>query len=154
MGAGEKATTIVINRVEEETEILKKNHADWWHNYYPKSFVSVPDAQFEGFYWAQMYKLACATRQDRQVIDLLGPWFRNTGWPRIWWNLNIQMAYSPVYPANRLELGESFTRFIDAKRDNFVLNAKEIWGFDNCATVSHTSDYEGLRGDGSRAPDV
>ncbi|MDR1925829.1 MAG: hypothetical protein LBQ66_15795, partial [Planctomycetaceae bacterium] len=71
---------------------------------------------------------------------------------RIWWNLNIQIAYSPVYTANRLELGESFTRFIDAKRDNFVKNAKDIWQFDDCATVPHTTDYEGLRGDGTCAP--
>jgi alpha-L-fucosidase 2 len=150
--ADEKATSVVRKAVKEKEKSLKKSHADWWHSYYPKSFISVPDAQIEGFYWAQMYKLACATRQDRHVIDLLGPWYRKTNWPRIWWNLNIQIAYSPVYPANRLELGESFTRFIDAKRDNFVKNAKDLWGFDNCATVSHTTDNEGLRGDGAMAP--
>lgn len=132
---------------------LERSHRDWWHAYYPASFLSVPDAQVEGFYWIQIFKLACATRRDRQVIDLLGPWYRQTGWPRIWWNLNIQIAYSPVYPANRLELGESFTRFIDTKRDHFVRNAKEIWGFDDCATVPHTTCYEGLRGDGICAPD-
>ena len=152
MDADEKATALIRKVSKETAKSLRKSHCDWWHSYYPKSFISVPDAQIEGFYWAQMYKLACATRQDRHVIDLLGPWYRRTGWPRIWWNLNIQMAYSPVYPANRLGLGESFTRFIDAKRDNFVKNAKDIWGFDNCATVSHTTDNEGLRGDGSTAP--
>lgn len=154
MDAGEEASASLKKVVKENAHNLRKAHTDWWNNYYPESFISVPDAQIEGFYWAQIYKLACATRQDRQVIDLLGPWFRSTNWPRIWWNLNIQMAYSPVFPANRLELGESFTRFIDAKRENFEKNAKDIWGFDNCATVSHTTDYEGLRGDGSRAPEV
>ena len=133
-------------------DALEQSHRAWWHAYYPASFLSVPDAQIEGFYWIQMYKLACATRQDRQVIDLLGPWYRPTGWPRIWWNLNIEIAYSPVYTANHLELGESFTRFLDAKRTNFVRNAKEIWGFGECATVPHTTDYEGLRGDGTCAP--
>lgn len=137
-----------------EPSALDRSHRDWWHAYYPASFLSVPDAQIEGFYWIQQYKLACATRQDRQVIDLLGPWYRSTSWPRIWWNLNIQIAYSPVYAANRLELGESFTHFIDAKHTNFVRNAKEIWGFDDCATVPHTTCYEGLRGDGTCAPDA
>ena len=131
---------------------LELSHRTWWHAYYPASFLSVPDMQIEGFYWVQMYKLACATRQDRQVIDLLGPWYRSTEWPRIWWNLNIEIAYSPVYTANHLELGESFTRFIDAKRNNFVTNAKSIWGFDGCATLPHTTTYEGLRGDGTCAP--
>ena len=134
------------------SDVLEQSHRAWWHAYYPASFLSVPDAQVEGFYWIQMYKLGCATRQDRQVIDLLGPWYRSTSWPRIWWNLNIEIAYAPVYAANHLELGESFTRFIDAKRDNFELNAKSIWGFENCATVPHTTCYEGLRGDGVCAP--
>jgi alpha-L-fucosidase len=142
-----------VNRVAAlQMKTLETSHRTWWHSYYPASFLSVPDKQIEGFYWVQMYKLACATRKERQVIDLLGPWYRSTGWPRIWWNLNIEIAYSPVYTANHLELGESFTRFIDAKRDNFVFNAKSIWGFDSCATVPHTTDYEGLRGDGTCAP--
>ncbi|MEI6677386.1 MAG: glycoside hydrolase family 95-like protein [Mariniphaga sp.] len=149
-----KATAIatVCRVAAMPSEALERSHRKWWHAYYPASFLSVPDAQIEGFYWVQMYKLACATRQDRQVIDLLGPWYRSTSWPRIWWNLNIQLAYSSVYTANHLELGESFTRFIDAKRDNFVFNAKSIWGYDSCATVSHTTDYEGLRGNGTLAP--
>ena len=84
----------------------------------------------------------------RVPVDLLGPWYRRTGWPRIWWNLNIETLYLPVYTGNRLELGESFINFIDAKRANFYRNAKEIWGFDDCATVPHTTCYEGLRGDG------
>jgi hypothetical protein len=58
-----------------------------------------------------------------------------------------------VYTGNRLELGESFINFMDAKRDNFYRNARDIWGFDECATVPHTTCYEGLRGDGSAAPD-
>lgn len=150
------AQSTALATVRRVTELsagaLEQSHRAWWHAYYPASFLSVPDAQIEGFYWIQMYKLACATRQDRQVIDLLGPWYRPTGWPRIWWNLNIEIAYSPVYTANHLELGESFTRFLDAKRANFVRNAKDIWGFDDCATVPHTTDYEGLRGDGTCAP--
>ncbi len=150
--AKETALATVRRVATLPTVALEQSHRDWWHAYYPASFLSVPDAQIEGFYWIQLYKLACATRQDRQVIDLLGPWYRQTGWPRIWWNLNIQLAYSPVYAANHLELGESFTRFIDAKRGNFVKNAKEIWGFDHCATVPHTTCYEGLRGDGTCAP--
>ena len=139
--------TVKRAAVEKEDELLK-SHRDWWHAYYPASFVSVPDAQVEGFYWIQMYKLASAMRPEGTVMDLQGPWNRATGWPRIWWNLNIQIAYSPVYAANRLELGESFTRFIDTRRQAFVANAKELWGFDDCATTPHTTSYTGMNGDG------
>jgi alpha-L-fucosidase 2 len=132
---------------------LLSSHRQWWHALYPKSFVSVPDAELEQFYWIQIYKLASASRPDRPPVDLLGPWFRSTGWPRIWWNLNVESLYLPVYTANHLELGESFTHFIDAKRDNFVRNSKDIYGFDDGATVSHTTCNQGLRGDGSCAQD-
>ncbi len=153
-GSTAKADAVASVRKAAEGDFATQveSHRDWWHGYYPKSFLSVPDTRVESFYWIQMYKLACATRSDRPVMDLLGPWYRHTGWPRIWWNLNIQICYLPVYAANHLEIGESLVRFLDAKRANFFRNGKEIWGFDDCATVPHTTDYEGLRGDGGRAP--
>ncbi|MDP6046362.1 MAG: discoidin domain-containing protein [Phycisphaerae bacterium] len=150
--ATRQAIATVKKTVATDFKGLLKSHRDWWHGFYPKSMVSVPDPKLESFYWIQFYKLASASRPHLVPVDLLGPWFRSTGWPRIWWNLNIQTLYLPVYTGNRLELGESFTNFIDAKRANFYRNAKDIWRFDGCATVPHTTDYEGLRGDGSRAP--
>lgn len=148
-----EAVATVEKVAKANFKTLLESHREWWHDFYPKSFVSVPDPKLESFYWIQFYKLASASRPHLVPVDLLGPWFRRTGWPRIWWNLNIQTLYLPVYTGNRLELGESFTNFIDAKRANFYVNAKEIWGFDGCATVPHTTCYEGLRGNGSAAPD-
>ena len=145
------ALETVKRAAAERAEELVRTHRAWWHGYYPASFVSVPDSQIESFYWIQIYKLASAMRPEGAVMDLQGPWNRSTGWPRIWWNLNIQIAYSPVYAANRLELGESFTRFIDSRRAAFVSNAKEIRGFDQCATVPHTTSYDGTNGDGFAA---
>ena len=151
--AGQDVVQTVKAQAAADFAAALQEHRDWWHAFYPKSFVSLPDPKAESFYWIQWYKLASASRPDRVPVDLLGPWFRNTGWPRIWWNLNIEILYLPVYTGNRLELGESFINFLDKKRDNFFRNGKEIWKFDDCATVPHTTDYEGLRGDGSRAPD-
>ena len=152
-GTATSAAESVSKAAGADLEELRTSHRAWWQAYYPRSFVTVPDSRIEGFYWIQIHKLACATRRDRPVMDLLGPWFRNTGWPRIWWNLNIQTAYLSVYTANHLEIGESLTRMLDRNRDNFVRNAQEIWKVDDGATVPHTTCYEGLRGDGSRAPD-
>lgn len=140
-----------VNKILSETRI--EEHRQWWHTFYPASFLSVPDGQIEGFYWIQMYKYGSAIREDGIVLDLQGPWNRKTNWPRVWWNLNIQVAYYPVFTANHAELSKSFTNFIDTKRANFVRNAKDIWGVDNCATTPHTTCYEGLRGNGDKAPD-
>jgi hypothetical protein len=151
--AATQAAATVEKSANMDFDALLSSHRKWWHGFYPKNMVSVPDPKLESFYWIQLYKLASASRPHLVPVDLLGPWYRKTSWPRIWWNLNIETLYLPVYTGNRLELGESFVNFIDAKRDNFYRNAKDIWGFDGCATVSHTTCYEGLRGDGSAAPD-
>ena len=152
-GAGKIAAATVRRASKMDFDKLVKSHRQWWHGYYPASFLSVPNARVEGFYWAQMYKLACATRGDRMPMDLLGPWYRSTGWPRIWWNLNVEVAYLLTYASNHLEEGSSLTKMIDRNRKNFYRNAKEIWKIDNAATVPHTTCWEGLRGNGSRAPD-
>jgi alpha-L-fucosidase 2 len=125
-------------------ENVVASHRDWWHAYYPQSFLSIPDTRMESFYWIQMYKLASATRSDRPAIDLMGPWFRRTPWPHIWWNLNIQLTYWPVYTANRLALGESLTRLIDADRANFINNVPTEWRSDS-AGVGRSSPYSGVR---------
>jgi hypothetical protein len=152
-GAAAAAVATVRQTVAADFDALLAAHRAWWHAFYPRSFVSLPDPRVESFYWIQWYKLASASRPEHPPVDLLGPWYRDTGWPRIWWNLNIQTLYLPVYTGNRLELGESLTNFLDAKRANFARNAKEIWKFDDCATVPHTTDNQGLRGDGTCAPD-
>jgi len=119
-----------------------QRHRDWWHAYYRRSFLSIPDTRMESFYWIQMYKLAAATRADRPAIDLMGPWTYRTPWPRIWWNLNIQLTYWPVYAANRLSIGESLVRMIDNGRKNLIDNVpNEEWRKDS-AGIGRTSIWD------------
>jgi alpha-L-fucosidase 2 len=113
-----------------------RTHRAWWHSYYPQSFLSLPDTRLESFYWIQMYKLASATRGDRPALDLMGPWFRRTPWPKIWWNLNIQLTYWPVYAANRLALGESLIRLIDDHRGALIHNVPAEWQTDSAKARS------------------
>jgi alpha-L-fucosidase 2 len=119
---------------------LEASHREWWHNFYPASFLSLPNTRLESFYWIQMYKLASATREDRPAIDLMGPWFNETPWPRIWWNLNLQLTYYPVYAANHLELGESMCRMIDNGKGNLAKNAKEF--AEDSESVGRTTGYD------------
>lgn len=61
--------------------------------------MSLPDKKMENFYWAQMYKLASATRTGGGLLDNSGPWQVLTPWPNAWWNLNVQLSYWSVYPS-------------------------------------------------------
>jgi hypothetical protein len=130
-------------------EALLESHRKWWHAFYPHSFLSIPDTRMEGFYWTQIYKLASATRADRPAIDLMGPWYKKTIWPGIWWNLNLQLTYYPVYTANRLELGESLARMLENNVSNLVANVKfaKFGDFgDDSAWVARVTSYDCAKG--------
>ena len=142
-GAARDEAIAAVTRAEAAgLDRLVADHRAWWHAYWPKSFVSIPDTRLESFYWIQMYKLASATRADRPAIDLLGPWFDQTPWPRIWWNLNVQLTYWPVLASNRLELGESLLRLMDRIGPALAENAKP-WSADSAA-IGRTSSYDGV----------
>lgn len=113
----------VINN--EATQSSIKRHRQWWHQYYPESFISLPDARMESFYWIQQYKLASATREGKPPIDLMGPWFRYTPWPAYWFNLNIQLTYSPLFTANRLGLSKGLIKMIDDAEENLAANVPQ-----------------------------
>ncbi len=116
----------------EKTDALLAGHREWWHAYYPAAFLTVPDARVEAFYWIQMYKLAAAWREGAPAIDLFGPWFRVSQWPGVWWNLNIQLTYWPVYAGNRLAIGRNYLDLVDAQFDTTfqsALNGKVIGDF-------------------------
>ena len=98
-------------------------HQVWWNNYMNLSQYHLPDSELQRFYDLQMYKLGCLTRADKPAIDLQGPWAESfTPWPAYWFNLNMQLTYSPIYTANRLTLGESLIRMIDNNRANLKQN--------------------------------
>ena len=116
-------------------------HRQWWHDYYPSSFISIPDMQLESFYWIQMYKLASATRKDLLPIDNQGPWLTSTPWPGLWFNMNVQMSYSPVYTANRLELGQSLISSLQQHQEQLIHNVPVSFRSDS-AGLGRSSSYD------------
>lgn len=114
------------------TEAVKK-HQDWWHNYYPQSFLTIPDSRMQSFYWLQQYKLAAGTRSEKPALDLMGPWFKQTPWPAYWFNLNIQLTYSSLYASNRLNIAASLMKIIDDNQDNLIKNVPEQYQADAAA---------------------
>lgn len=121
--ASNQAADLVRKAKASGIAALEKSHRAWWHAYYPKSFLTVPNATYESFYWIQMYKMASASRQGGPVLDLMGPWFSPSNWPAIWWNLNIQLTYWPYYMSNHLEEAEPLIESIWNQRENLAKNA-------------------------------
>jgi alpha-L-fucosidase 2 len=134
-----EAVNAVKKAVATGVPSLAESHRAWWHRFWPEGFVSVPDTRIESFYYIQMYKMASATRPGRPALDLMGPWFRSTPWAKIWWNLNIQLAYWPQLSGNRLELGTSLCELIDHGADALAKNAGQFQA--HSAGVGRTSGY-------------
>ncbi len=143
-----RAVALLTGTRFQASAAFAESHRQWWRAWWPQGFLSIPDTRLESFYWIQMYKLASATRADRPAIDLMGPWFRSTPWPKIWWNLNLQLTYWPVYGANRLDIGESLMRMLDAGTSNLIANVPAAWREDS-AGIGRTSSYDCRGGAGS-----
>ena len=133
------SATVASNTVQDVLQIsseeLRKNHRLWWHNFYRKSFLSIPDGRMESFYWIQLYKMATSSRPDGPAVDLFGPYFRISQWGGHWWNLNVQLTYWPVYASNHLELGENLIKTIDENFDAFLQKAESAGGRFTQATI-------------------
>lgn len=121
----------------QSTDSLIAEHRRWWHEFYPNAFLTIPDPQLEAFYWIQIYKFASASREDGPAVDLFGPWFRVSQWPGLWWNLNIQLTYWPVYAGNRLALGKNYLDTVDAHFDGLLKGFKDASTLGDFAWTLH-----------------
>jgi hypothetical protein len=117
---------------------LAVTHRAWWHAYYRKSFLSLPDARMQRFYWIQLYKTASAARRDAPVMATSGPWLESTPWPNTWWNLNAQLEYWLIHGSNHLEL-DAITRSLSAFRDNLAKETPSPYRADSLG-IPRTTD--------------
>lgn len=131
--AVQKATTLLNKAVKKGVSALEKEHRNWWHLFYPKSFLSLNDGVKENFYWIQLYKLASATRADKPMIDNTGPWLTVTPWPNAWWNLNVQLTYWALNASNHVDLAASLEHALYDHTDNLRANVPNLYRSDSYA---------------------
>ena len=132
-GDGARAKALDAIRKAAADPSLERRHVRWWHDYYPASFLSIPDTRVESFYWIQMYKLASATRGDRAYVDNQGPWLQPTAWPYATWNLNVQLIYWPMIASNRMHLAGSLVRAIHDHQQQLIDNVEPQYRADSAS---------------------
>ncbi|MBU2877945.1 MULTISPECIES: glycosyl hydrolase family 95 catalytic domain-containing protein [Aliiglaciecola] len=110
-----------------QNEQFISSHQQWWHNYYPQSYLSISEPEKQAFYWIQMYKLASANRGNGPLLDLMGPWYHKTFWPMVWGDLNVQLIYWTHLTANRMSLGDSLINNINKYATNLTKNVPVDW---------------------------
>ncbi len=103
---------------------LERDQDRWWAKYWSNSSISLPaDPYWEKFWYLNLYKFASASSQSSPlVIDTCGPWIWKSGWAAIWWNLNVQLSYYPMYSSNQLDAGRSLWLGVKQLFDTGVLH--------------------------------
>ena len=142
-GSAQDAIKTIRNGLKIPVATLEKTHRAWWHQYYPASFVSIPDPRLESFYWIQLYKLGSATHPNRPVIDLMGPWFKPTAWPCLWMNLNVQLTYYTFGLTNHTLMEDNLYQLIDRHTDQLIANVPPDFQKD-CAAIRNPVGYDEL----------
>ena len=128
------------------------SHQQWWHDYYPLSFITINDPEKEAFYWIQMYKFASANRSNGPIMDLMGPWYHKTFWPMVWGDLNVQLQYWTHLTANRIAVGESLPNNIDKYIDNLSNNVPKHWK--DSAGISTSFPQDMIGANNAKVPDM
>ena len=141
-GSAEDAVAAVRRTLKRGLPSLEQAHRDWWHGYYPASFVTLPAPRLESYYWIQLYKMGSAARPDRPVVDLMGPWFMPSVWAAYWHNLNTQLNYSITEGTNHPELGETLFRWLEDRREDLMNNVPVEFRHDSAALGNPTSCYD------------
>lgn len=122
-------------------------HRDWWHNYYPRSFVTLSDKSLESLYWQTIYRYGCTSRAGRCFVDTPGIWFQGKSWPYFTTDWNIQSAHWAVYAANRLEQGQELVDRLHRHREELVKAVRPLeWQKDSAyLAIAVAGDMAGTR---------
>ena len=116
--AAETAVSDVSRFLKRDRAEWVEAHRKWWHAYYPRSYVTIPDQGLESLYWQTIYRFGCTSRTGRSLVDTSGIWFQGGPWAYITTDWNIQSAHWPIYAANRLDQGlELVNRLHDGRHE-------------------------------------
>lgn len=107
-----------LNEVDFQSQC--NDHKQWWNDFYTRSFLSFPHPQLESMYWGLQYRMASMMRKGAPLCDLMGPYYKPSSWPGIWFNLNTQMLFSSLHISNQPELVSTLPDYIFAKEQEMI----------------------------------
>lgn len=125
-------------------EELLRRHRAWWADYWKRSFLTIPDARIEAYYYLETYLLACCTRPGGLHMTIQGPWTDDDDLIPIClndyhWNNEQQMHVWPVYTSNRLDYGEPLFDLIEENLQNLKDASSFHFGVEG-AFLAHCTD--------------
>lgn len=134
---GEDNKESLIKKASErlaDVSMIRKQHKQWWAEFWNKSFISIPDASLESLFYAEMYKLGSCCRSGKFLVTLQGVWSKDDEMPP--WNgdyhldLQPQQCSLPVYATNHLECAEPLYAWAERLVPRFKHECQKFFGCD------------------------
>lgn len=129
-----RARADVTSAERATLDALEKEHRSWWHNFWQRSLVQIPERPFLAENWVlSQYMLACSWRPGRIAPGLFGAWtwedhplFGND----YHWDYNMQQAVWGAYSSNHLEQAVAYNETALNLLPTAITDAKETYGID------------------------
>ena len=144
----ERAKSDLDQAQSDGTERLIEEHETWWHDFWERSFVYLPDKPFLNKIWSfSQYMLASCWRKGRIAPGLFGSWtwedyplFGND----YHWDYNMQQAVWGAYSSNHVEQAIPYNETVRALFPTAITDARETYGIEGAKyfLVSYPRQYE------------
>jgi alpha-L-fucosidase 2 len=102
-------------RVEQlsalDIESIRTAHVRWWHDFWSKSFIEIPDKLIEKLWYGSQYIMASCSRNEHFPPGLYGNWITNDtpAWAGDYHlNYNFQAPWWGCFSSNHIELAEPY----------------------------------------------
>jgi len=129
----------LLSKVRQQPDVLGK-HQTYWRRFFAQSRIKLDDRMMETLWYVNLYALACSSgigaRIKRHACGLNGLWDIRppTQWGSQWyWDVNIQMAFWPIYQVNHLALGDAFYAGLLSYVDDARIRAKAYYNMQGIA---------------------
>ncbi|HLT52214.1 MAG TPA: hypothetical protein VKZ93_09650, partial [Arenibacter sp.] len=132
---GETAEQVVAHSLQNGMATAIESHTKWWHTFWDRSTISIPDPILQNQWYMEMYKLGSAARQGAPPISLQSVWTADNGKLPPWkgdfhHDLNTQLSYWPTYSGNHLALEQGFLDWLKTHKPTFKKYTKDFYGTD------------------------
>ncbi|HVK24539.1 MAG TPA: discoidin domain-containing protein [Actinokineospora sp.] len=127
-GSGAAARTLVDAQTGTTLDTLYTAHADWWKQYWLKSYVDLNDSDLERYYYSHLYFMGSAIRAGKTAPGLYGVWTTTDtpGWyGDMHLNYNWMANYYGAYSSNRADMFASYQAVVEDYLPEARRRAKE-----------------------------
>jgi hypothetical protein len=109
-----QATAAIAALQPNDVNARSASHLDWWHAFWGKSFVEIPDKSIEKEYYASLYLLASTSRSGEAPPGMWGDWvMKNPGWNGDYaLDFNYEAPFYAALTANHVELSDAYDKAV------------------------------------------